>query len=262
MSTLVVLAFPTERGAQDVLTVVRDLQRQHLITIDDAATVVRGHDGKPRVEQATSLVGEGAWGGAFWGLLFGLIFFVPVLGIAIGAAAGALMGKFNDVGIDDRFIRDVKEKIKPGQSGLFLLVRDVTLDRVLPAVEPYHPEVLQTSLSKEQETRLREALGDTPTEAVVAGAAVVEGEAAEGLAPDESGFRYLFDETTNSIENWKFVGGGGFVVRDGALEVQPGDDFGVLYYAAEPSAISTCDWTSGWIGSTATPAYSCVSAIR
>ena len=67
MSTLVVLAFQTESGAQDVLTVINDLQRQHLITLEDAATVVRGQDGKPKVKQATSLVGEGAWGGAFWG---------------------------------------------------------------------------------------------------------------------------------------------------------------------------------------------------
>ena len=81
MSSLVVLAFPDEHGAQNVLAVVNDLQKQRLITIDDAATVVRGRGGKPKVQQATSLVGEGAWGGAFWGMLFGLLFFVPFLGL-------------------------------------------------------------------------------------------------------------------------------------------------------------------------------------
>ena len=159
MSSLVVLAFPDEHGAQNVLAVVNDLQKQRLITIDDAATVVRGRHGKPKVQQATSLVGEGAWGGAFWGMLFGLLFFVPFLGLALGAVTGALLGKFRDVGIDDRFIRDVQAKVQPGQSALFLLVREVTLDRVLAALQPYHPEVLQTSLSAEQEARLREALG-------------------------------------------------------------------------------------------------------
>ena len=159
MSSLVVLAFPDESGAQNVLTVVNDLQKQRLITIDDAATVVRGQDGKPKVKQATSLVGAGAWGGAFWGMLLGLLFFVPFLGLAIGAVTGALMGKFTDVGIDDKFIRDVGEKVKPGQSALFLLVREATMDRVLAALKPYGPEVLQTSLSTEQEARLREAFG-------------------------------------------------------------------------------------------------------
>jgi uncharacterized membrane protein len=239
MSTLVVLAFPSESGAQEVLGVVKDLQRHNLIAIDDAATVVRGQDGKPRVQQATGLVGPGALGGAFWGFLFGLIFFVPFLGMAIGAAAGALMGKFTDVGIDDRFIREVQEKIKPGQSGLFLIVRDVKLDRVLPAIEPYHPEVLQTSLSAEQDARLRQALGEAPAEAVVAAAAVVESEPAVVETPPataESGFRYLFDNASNTVEDWRFVGGGSFTVVDGALEAQPGDDWGILYYAAETFA--------------------------
>jgi uncharacterized membrane protein len=162
VSTLVVLAFPTEGGAQNVLTVVNDLQKQNLIALDDAATVVRGQDGKPKVKQATSLVGAGAWGGAFWGMLLGLLFFAPWLGMAIGAVTGALAGKFADIGIDDKFIRDVEAKIPPGSSALFLLVRQATMDRVLEALKPYHPEVLQTSLSTEQEARLREAFGAAP----------------------------------------------------------------------------------------------------
>jgi uncharacterized membrane protein len=162
VSSLVVLAFPTQGGAQDVLTVVNDLQKQRLISIDDAATVVRGQDGKPHVKQATSLVGAGAWGGAFWGMLLGLLFFAPWLGMAIGAVSGALAGKFADIGIDDAFIRDVEQKIPPGTSALFLLVRRATMDRVLAALQPYHPEVLQTSLSAEQEAQLREAFGATP----------------------------------------------------------------------------------------------------
>ena len=180
MSSLVVLAFPDEHGAQNVLAVVNDLQKQRLITIDDAATVVRGRHGKPRVQQATSLVGEGAWGGAFWGMLFGLLFFVPFLGLALGAVTGALMGKFRDVGIDDRFIREVQEKVQPGQSALFLLVHEVTLDRVLAALQPYHPEVLQTSLSAEQEVQLRAALGGAPA---AAGSSTAAAATASGGAP-------------------------------------------------------------------------------
>jgi uncharacterized membrane protein len=162
VSTLVVLAFPTQNGAQEVLGVVGDLQRQQLITLDDAATVTRGGDGKPKVKQASSLVGAGAWGGAFWGMLIGLLFFMPWLGLAVGAVTGALAGKFTDIGIDDNFIREVGQKIQPGTSALFLLVRQATMDRVLEALKPYNPEVLQTSLSAEQEARLREAFGAAP----------------------------------------------------------------------------------------------------
>ena len=141
--------------------------------------VWRDPDGKPKVQQATSLVGPGAWGGAFWGMLLGLLFFAPWLGLAIGAVTGALAGKFADIGIDDTFIRDVEQKITPGTSALFLLVRRATLDRVLAALQPYHPEVLQTSLSAEQEARLREAFGGAP-----------EGEAAPAPRPRAGGARH------------------------------------------------------------------------
>jgi len=172
MSSLVVLAFPTEGGAQQVLDEVKQLQREQLIELEDAAVVWRDPDGKPTVKQATSLVGAGAWGGAFWGMLLGLLFFAPFLGLAIGAVTGALLGKFTDIGIDDKFIRDVEQKIPPGGSALFLLVRQATMDRVLEALKPYHPEVLQTSLSAEQEARLRDAFGGAP-----------EGEAAPAAPP-------------------------------------------------------------------------------
>ena len=44
-------------------------------------------------------------------MLFGLIFFVPLLGMAIGAGMGALTGAMADVGIDDDFIRRIRDEI-------------------------------------------------------------------------------------------------------------------------------------------------------
>ena len=63
-------------------------------------------------------------------LLFGLIFFVPILGLAIGAATGALFGSMADVGISNAFINDVRQKVTPGTSALFLLSSDAVVDRV------------------------------------------------------------------------------------------------------------------------------------
>ncbi len=88
MSQLVVLKFANETGAGETLDEIGALQKQNLITLEDAATVVRGKDGKPKVKQAVSLVGAGALGGAFWGMLIGLLFFMPFLGLAAGALGG------------------------------------------------------------------------------------------------------------------------------------------------------------------------------
>jgi uncharacterized membrane protein len=163
MSDLIVLAFDTEDGASRMISNIDRMQKMSLITLDDAATVVRNMDGKPKVTQTNSLVGAGAWGGAFWGMLIGLLFFAPWLGLAIGAISGALAGKFADIGVDDNFIRSVSNAIPPGSSALFLMVREVTPDRVLEELRGTPGvTVLQTSLSREKEEKLREAFA-TPT---------------------------------------------------------------------------------------------------
>jgi uncharacterized membrane protein len=95
MSDLYVLAFKTETGAQEAAETIKDLQKQELITLEDAAIVVRREDGKVKVKQAQSLVGAGALGGAFWGMLIGLIFWMPWLGLAIGALSGAVAGHWH-----------------------------------------------------------------------------------------------------------------------------------------------------------------------
>lgn len=159
MTELIVLAFGTEGGAKEALGVLSHLQKQEFIKLSDAATVVRKADGKVKVKQAVDLVGAGALGGAFWGMLIGLIFLVPWLGLAIGAISGAIAGRLSDIGIDDKFIKEVGTTIEPGHSALFLLVERMTEDRVLPELQKFRPTVLRTNLSAEDEEKLKAAFG-------------------------------------------------------------------------------------------------------
>lgn len=159
MTELIVLAFNSESDAKEALSVLGNLQKQELIKLSDAATVVRKADGKVKVKQAVDLVGAGALGGAFWGMLIGLIFLVPWLGLAIGAISGAIAGRFSDIGIDDKFIKEVGVTIEPGHSALFMLVERMTEDRVLPELQRFHPTVLRTNLSAEDEEKLKAAFG-------------------------------------------------------------------------------------------------------
>jgi uncharacterized membrane protein len=157
MSSLVVLAFNTMDGAEGMREALYELQRRELITLEDAAVVVRKENGQTKVKQAHSLVGAGALGGAFWGMLIGIIFLMPWLGMAIGAVTGALSGKFSDVGIDDKFIKSVAETVEPGESALVLLARDAQMERIKDELSSYEFEIIETNLSPEDETRLREA---------------------------------------------------------------------------------------------------------
>ena len=157
MSDLVVVAFDDEEKAFAVRDTMVRMQKEHLVALEDAAVAVRRQDGKVKVHQAVSLVGAGAFGGAFWGFLIGIIFLMPFLGAAIGAATGALSGKFKDLGVDDNFIKEITNALQPGNSAIFLLFRDATYDKLLEELEPFKGTVLKTSLSNEQEAKLKEA---------------------------------------------------------------------------------------------------------
>ena len=163
MATFTVWQFDTADGAEESLATLERLQKEELVTVEDAA-VVSWPDGakKPKTRQLHNLAGAGALGGAFWGFLFGLIFFVPLLGLAIGAASGALGGSLTDVGIDDVFIKDVRSKVKPGTSALFLMTSGTVRDKVAEAFEGTkgHATLLHTNLSNEQEAKLREAFAE------------------------------------------------------------------------------------------------------
>ena len=158
MTTLTVLRFPTAGGAEDMLGVLEGLQKQQLITIQDAA-IVSWPMGKkkPKTRQLHNLAGFGAMEGAFWGMLFGLLFFIPLLGLAVGAAMGALAGSFTDVGIDDNFIKEVRSKVTEGTSALFLMSSGGVADRIKEAVQGKQFEIIATNLTKEEEDKLRAA---------------------------------------------------------------------------------------------------------
>ena len=85
----------------------------------------------------------------------------PLLGMAVGAASGALGGKMSDVGVDDTFMKDLGERLQPGAAALIVLGSTDARDKVIDRVKSYGGEILQSSLSREQEEHLRAALGAT-----------------------------------------------------------------------------------------------------
>jgi uncharacterized membrane protein len=161
MATLTAWKFTAPYGADDALAKLEKLQSEALIQVQDAA-VVSWEPGqrKPKTREMHSTKKAGALGGAFWGFLFGLIFFIPILGLAIGAATGVLFGSLADVGISDKFIDTVRQKVTPGTSALFLLSSDAVIDRVSAEFKGTDAELISTNLSADQESKLREAFSN------------------------------------------------------------------------------------------------------
>jgi len=158
MSDLIAIGYKDTTTAMQALDEVDRLRGDLLIEADAAAAIIRNDDGKYRVVTNHHEVGMGATWGMFWGMLFGFLFFVPVLGMAVGAGLGALFGKMAKSSIDKEFQEQVRDMLEPGTSALFLIVEKVTPDKAVEALSAYGGTVLKTSLSKETEQELQDAL--------------------------------------------------------------------------------------------------------
>ena len=158
MADLIAIGYPDEATATAAADEARRLAQDLIIQPDAIAVISRDTDGTYHVQTNHHLVGGGAVWGMFWGFLFGLLFFIPVFGMAVGAGMGALMGKLSKTSIDKQFQDQVRDMVKPGTSALFLMLEKVTPDKAVEAMSKYGGTVLKTSLSKEDEQELQEAL--------------------------------------------------------------------------------------------------------
>src|SRR5712692_3932474 len=158
MADLVQITFPSEERAEQVRQKLLDMQKEYLIELADAVIAVKQPNGHVKLNQLFNPTTSGAVSGTFWGALIGLIFLMPLAGAAIGAASGALGGALSDVGINDQFMKDAAQSLQSGNAALFLLIRKMTTDKVLAALQGEGGTVLRTSFDHTQEEALRQAL--------------------------------------------------------------------------------------------------------
>jgi len=162
MSTLVAIAYPDVGTAEQVRQELAQAMKEHIVTLEDAVIVEHRPDGKIKLQQAASTAGAGAAGGALWGGLIGLLFLAPILGMAVGAAAGALGGKAADIGVNDNFMKELGTKLPAGGAALIVLGSTDARDKLIERLQPYGGEIIQTSLSTDEEENLRMAMAATP----------------------------------------------------------------------------------------------------
>ncbi len=158
MSELIVIGYDDVHKAEEVRLTLLKLQKEYLIDLEDAVIAVKKQDGKIKLHQMWDPTSYGAVSGTFWGLLIGALFLSPFFGAVIGAGAGAISGALTDVGIDDKFMKELSDTLQPGCSALFILVRKVTTDKVLEELKGMGGKVLKTSLNHENEKKLQDAL--------------------------------------------------------------------------------------------------------
>jgi uncharacterized membrane protein len=158
MADLIAIGYDDTTTAMQAEEEVQRLAQDLVIQPDAVAVIIRSQDGKIKTITNHHAVGKGATWGLFWGFLFGLLFFIPFFGMAAGAGIGALIGHVSKAGVDQAFQNQVREMLKPGTSALFMVVEQMTTDKAMDALSKYGGTVLKTSLSKEAEKQLQDAL--------------------------------------------------------------------------------------------------------
>ena len=158
MSDLVAIVYPSEAKAEEVRQRLFKLQKEYLIKFSDAVIAVKTEGGPVKLNQLVNTTAAGAASGSFWGLLIGIIFLNPLIGVALGAASGALGGALTDYGINDAFMKELAAKLQPGNAALFVLIKEMTADKVLREIQDAGGTVLKTSLDDTKEKQLRDAL--------------------------------------------------------------------------------------------------------
>jgi uncharacterized membrane protein len=157
MSNLVVLTFNDTEQAGQVFEAVKQAQSSGQVNVEDAAVIVKDESGKVHLKnQLDKAIAIGAVGGGILGLMIASVFF-PLAGLAFGAISGGLIGKSLDKGVDQKFVKDVTETLKPGSSALFVIGSgDPAV--VMAILRPFQGTVYQTSLPPELVDGLLSAL--------------------------------------------------------------------------------------------------------
>jgi len=158
MSHLVVVSFDNAEEAGRVRETLRSAEKADYLSLDDSAVIVKDEEGKIHVKNEMDRgVKIGAVGGGLLGLLLASIFF-PVAGLLVGALAGGLIGKSADLGIDQKFVKEVADDLEPNTSAIFFVVREANPEVAVAALKPYKGVVRQTSFPPEAEEELRRIL--------------------------------------------------------------------------------------------------------
>ena len=155
MGNLFVIGFDEPNQAEEVHFKLQKLQSEGLLDLADVAVAVKDETGKAKLHHPGNLLAAGATFRDFCGPLANLIL--------LNATAGTASRALAEVGITDRFMKEMATVLIPSRSMLFVLTRRPTSDkdRVLEELKGLGGKIFTTSLSHEDEARLRAALNAT-----------------------------------------------------------------------------------------------------
>jgi uncharacterized membrane protein len=156
---LTVVAFDNPKQAAQLQKALLKLQGENVHSFQDAVVLTCNAKGKVKVHSAINVVTGSTVAGSVAGLCLGMIFLVGFPGSVVGAGAGAIVGALKNMGVKDRFRKELGNALKPGTSAL-ALIGTAQLDKLKERIGPLlkGATLLQTSVNTEREAEIRKLL--------------------------------------------------------------------------------------------------------
>lgn len=161
MSKLVALIYADVSIPAEIYAVVRHLKEEGRIDLIDVTEVQIKDNGKLKFERAMCRPLVGHSEGIFLPALVGLLFFNPQQSVNDNVHK-----TMAEISLDPHFIKSISSEVSPGNSILFLYLRDNVSENILSLIARHGGRILQMTLAGFQEEKLEKlfhghGLGDT-----------------------------------------------------------------------------------------------------
>jgi len=159
MNHLIALVFDDQFKGEEARAALHRMAGEGLLEIKDTVIVVRKPDGKTQVTQEDKVTKEGQKAGHIAGLLAAAVTGTLPF-ILAGTLAGRLVGRLMDHGITHKFIKDLRQEVRPGTSALILLAASDPERRreVEERMQGFGAKILRTDLPPEVEQEIEDEI--------------------------------------------------------------------------------------------------------
>jgi uncharacterized membrane protein len=120
MYDLIVIGFPDAKTAEAARDELFALPSEEIFRVSDVVVATRDEKGAIKLIHLVHPSALNLGTGLTSGLLIGLIFLHPIFGILVGAAAGAVGEGLSECGVDEGFIKQIDDLLRPGRAALLL----------------------------------------------------------------------------------------------------------------------------------------------
>jgi uncharacterized membrane protein len=161
-SRLLAIEFDDTMKAQEALLASLRLHKRQAINVEDAAIVVKERNGRIRIHQTKDVdAGQGAIAGTWIGMLGGLLFMAPLIGAVLGAAVGGIWAKLRDIGISDKQMREMGERLEKGDAALFVLFEPLAPTNLVREMRRFDGRILFSTLDDDLRDEIAAALDES-----------------------------------------------------------------------------------------------------